>query len=151
MVAEPKPRPRIQELGNCPRCGEQLRMGMEPYCRQCGYADYDYTVPVVRKERSVLSSGTALVLRYSGKSPALADMLCKVERVRKPSPSASPEFGQYLSGRTVWEPECPFCGQTMWQTSLSGKRRNNSEERYCCSDDHRVSLVNDEQGDLTWE
>ena len=151
MVAEPKPRPRIQELGNCPRWGEQLRMGMEPECF-CGYADYDYTAPVVQKEeRSILSSGTALILRYSGEFPALADKLCKTQRVRKPGPSASPEFGQYLSGRTIWEPECPFCGQTMWQTSLSGKRRDLAEERYMCSDGHRVSLVSDEQGNLTWE
>ncbi len=85
-----------------------------------------------------MSAGTRSVLRYVGEFPTLSETLTQVKLVR-------------LRNRVVYGVTCPFCGQAMTQSSLSGKRREAREERYKCSDGHRVSLTPGRNGALGWK
>ena len=121
----------------CPRCDARLRFNYdEPICLQCGYVKYDYAAPdQMQRQTNLMSAGTRSVLRYVGDFPTLAETLTQVKLVR-------------LRNRVVYGVTCPFCGQEMTQSSLSGKRREAREERYKCSDGHRVSLTPGKNGSL---
>ncbi len=124
--------------GACPRCEAQLRINyFEPQCLQCGYVDYTYRSPNGAK-KSVVNSGTRYVLRYVGDFPALGKVLAHIQLQR-------------LRNRVVYGVSCPFCSQSMMQTSLSGKRREVREERYKCMEGHRVSLTPNRDGGLGWK
>lgn len=124
----------------CPRCNTLLRINYEePECLQCGFVDYAYTPEVTRKKtKSIVSTGTHYVLRYVGDFPTLSHTLTHVKLRRQ-------------RNRVVYGVTCPFCGQEMEQSSLSGKRREVREERYKCLDGHRVSLTPGRNGSLGWK
>ena len=124
----------------CPRCDSRLRFNYdEPICLQCGYVNYEYAAPdQIRRQTNLMSAGTRSVLRYVGEFSTLSETLTHVKLVR-------------LRNRVVYGVRCPFCGQAMAQSSLSGKRREAREERYKCSDGHRVSLTPGRNGALGWK
>lgn len=125
---------------SCPRCEARLRISYEePECLQCGYVDYQYSPPQsMRRERSVISTGTHYILRYVGEFPTLANTLTHIKLQR-------------LRNRAIYGVDCPFCGRDMVQSSLSGKRREVREERYKCTEGHRVSLTPNKNGSLGWK
>ena len=86
----------------------------------------------------MISSGTRYVLRYVGDFPSLSETLTHVQLRR-------------LRNRVVYSVTCPFCQGEMEQSSLSGKRREMREERYRCTDGHRVSLTPTPNGALGWK
>ena len=124
----------------CPRCDARLTFNYdEPICLQCGYVKYDYAAPdQIRRKTNLMSAGTRSVLRYVGDFATLAETLTQVKLVR-------------LRNRVVYGVTCPFCNQAMTQSSLSGKRREAREERYKCSEGHRVSLTPGKNGSLGWK
>lgn len=123
---------------SCPRCSTKLRIGyFEPECLRCGYVDYKYR-PRNPARKSLISSGTRYVLRYVGDFSGLADTLTHIRLKR-------------VRNRVVYSVDCPFCGSSMDQTSLSGKRREVREERYKCAAGHRVSLTPGGNGGLGWK
>lgn len=124
----------------CPRCNSQLQTSYdEPECLQCGYVDYTYTNPLsYTKKKSIISAGTEYILRYVGDSETLMNTLTYVKVVR-------------VRNRLVYGVSCPFCGRPMVQSSLSGKRREVREERYKCTEGHRVSLTPGKNGSLGWK
>ena len=122
----------------CPRCEARLRINyFEPECLQCGYVDYTHR-PRNGVKKNVVNSGTRYALRYVGDFPALSRTLAYIQLHR-------------LRNRVVYGVSCPFCGRSMVQTSLSGKRREVREERYKCMDGHRVSLTPKRDGGLGWK
>jgi hypothetical protein len=129
-------RPKVE----CPRCSSTLRINYEePECLQCGFVDYAFTPSLIApRKKSVLSTGTHYILRYVGDFPSLSNKLTHV-RLRR------------LRNRVIYGVACPFCGQDMEQSSLSGKRREVREERYKCDDGHRVSLMPGKNGSLGWK
>ena len=129
----------------CPRCDAQLRINYyEPQCLQCGYVDYGYVdygyVPEkpTNGKKSLVGAGTQYILRYIGDFPYLAETLAYVKLER-------------LRNRVVFGVECPFCSRQMVQSSLSGRRRELREERYKCTEGHRVSLTPTQNGSLGWK
>ena len=72
--------------------------------------------------------GKRYVLTYSGRFPALSEMLAHVE------------VTEHLD-RAVYRVSCPFCLKPMAQASLSGKREEDREQRYECRVGHRLSLM----------
>ena len=143
ILITPAASPTIEEarpLLTCPRCDSRLRFNYdEPICLQCGYVNYEYSAPdQIRRKTNLMSAGTRSVLRYVGESSPLSETLTHVKLVR-------------LRNRVVYGVRCPFCSQSMTQSSLSGKRREAREERYKCSDGHRVSLTPGRNGALGWK
>ena len=124
---------------NCIRCGVRLIMGYdEPECLSCGYADYSHTtVNNHQNGASIISTATRHVLRYVGEFPKLTETLAHARVVR-------------VRNRVVYAVKCPFCEKDMEQSSLSGKRPEAREQRYKCTDGHRVSLVPSRGGMLGW-
>ena len=124
----------------CPRCEARLRIiYYEPECLQCGFADYQYTpAPSPNGKKSLMTTGTESIVRYAGQSPSLAETLTHVKLTR-------------LRNRAVYNVKCPFCDRPMAQSSLSGKRREVREERYKCTEGHRVSLIPGKDGSLAWK
>jgi Zn ribbon nucleic-acid-binding protein len=125
---------------NCPRCSSLLKINYyEPECMQCGYVDYSYNPAVTSdSKKSLLGAGTRYVLRYVGDFPSLKETVAHVKLQR-------------LRNRIVYGVCCPFCKLPMMQSSLSGKRREAREERYKCSEGHRVSLTPNTDGNLGWK
>jgi hypothetical protein len=111
----------------------------EPECLTCGYADYSYTLdlPATRK-KNVINSATRFVLRYVGNFPILSQTVAYVKLVR-------------VRNRAVYAVACPFCSKEMERSSLSGKRPDVREERYRCTDGHRVSLIPRKSGAMGWK
>ena len=124
----------------CPRCSHGLSNGRdEPFCVRCGYVDYNAASKAQLRERTtLLGQGTRYVLRYVGNYPYLTDTLCQVRVLQ-------------ARNHTQYGVNCPFCQQGMTRTSLSGKRREIREERYKCSQGHRVSLAPGPDGELGWK
>ena len=127
-------------LKNCVRCNSRMLMGYdEPQCLNCGYADYSYSqTPKPDSEKSIVSTATRFVVRYSGDSPAFDETLAHVRVIR-------------IRNRVAFAVKCPFCEKGMDQSSLSGKRPDVREQRYKCSDGHRVSLIPGKNGMLRWK
>ena len=124
----------------CPRCDARLRINyFEPQCLQCGYVDYAY-VPErpAHRRKNMVGAGTQYILRYIGDFPYLAETLAYVKLER-------------LRNRVVFGVKCPFCDRAMEQSSLSGRRRELREERYKCTEGHRVSLTPTQSGALGWK
>ncbi len=128
------------EILLCPRCEARLHINYdEPQCLQCGYVDYSYVPPNAhRRKRSLMSTGTRHVLRYSGGFTKLTNTLTHVQLKR-------------YRNRAIYLVTCPFCHQMMEQSSLSGKRREVREERYKCEQGHRISLIPTKGGALSWK
>ena len=133
-------RPSIKAPQYCVRCSSRMLMGYyEPQCLNCGYADYSYNSPAIPdSEKSIVSTATRFVVRYSGDSSAFGDTTAHVRVVR-------------VRNRVVHVVRCPFCDKGMDQSSLSGKRPDVREQRYKCSDGHRVSLLPGRNGMLCWK
>ena len=140
LVRDPIPRAVSGDGTHCPRCETHLSVGYdESVCMVCGYVNHDYVPPsVLNRKQSMISSGTRFVLRYVGDSPTLAEILTHVKLKR-------------LRNRIVYGVTCPFCRGDMEQSSLSGKRREVREERYRCTQGHRVSLTPTKSGALGWK
>ena len=140
LVRDPAPHPVGGDRTHCPRCETRLSIGYdESVCMVCGYVNHDYVPPsVVGRKQSMVSSGTRFVLRYVGDFASLAEILTHVKLKR-------------LRNRIVYGVSCPFCGGDMEQSSLSGKRREVREERYRCTEGHRVSLTPTKSGALGWK
>ena len=111
----------------------------EPECLTCGHADYIHTRDILPRWRrtSIVSTATRYVIRYVGDSTGLTDVLTHVRLVRR----------RY---RAVYAVSCPFCQKSMEESSLSGKRPEAREQRFKCTDGHRVSLVPRKNGMLGW-
>ncbi len=123
----------------CPRCDTRMVSGYdEPQCLSCGFADYDYTVEMKpRSGRSIVSTATKFILRYVGDFPTLTETLAHVRLVR-------------VRNRVVYAVSCPFCSCAMDQSSLSGKRPEVREQRFKCTEGHRVSLIPSRNGMMGW-
>ena len=134
-VGEPKPKSSV-----CPRCSSRLYTGDdELQCIMCGFADYSVTkVGLDRPSTNVVSSATRHVFRYVGDFPTLSETLTHAQLVR-------------VRNRAMYAVKCPFCQQEMERSSLSGKRPDIREERYRCTDGHRVSLIPTRSGKLGWK
>ena len=136
------PRPLRAAAGRslCPRCHDPLVKGFEePECLRCGYVDYTYTEPArAGRPTNLVSAGARYVVRYVGESKRLIHTLAHVQAVR-------------LRNKAVYEVTCPFCSTTMEQSSLSGKRRDVREERFKCSQGHRVSITQGANFSLGWK
>lgn len=147
VAARPAQAPAVEEVRKvlspprpmtCPRCDSSLRITYhEPECILCGYVDYEYK-PKINGSKALLSSATRYILRYVGEFPELSETLAHVQVQRE-------------RNRVVFRVNCPFCHSSMTQTSLSGKRREAREERYKCSEGHRVSLTPWKGGSLGWK
>ena len=131
----PAPKP----LTHCYRCGTRLVMGYdEPECLSCGWVDYTYNdTRVSTNGASIISAATRYVLRYDGDFPNLGDTLVYARAVR-------------IRNRVAYAVNCPFCKEVMEQSSLSGKRPDAREQRYKCSEGHRISVVPTRRGMLGW-
>ena len=131
----PAPKP----LTHCYRCGTRLVMGYdEPECLSCGWVDYSHTnTSAASNGASIISAATRYVLRYCGDFTNLAETLLYARVVR-------------IRNRVAYAVNCPFCDRLMEQSSLSGKRPDAREQRYKCSDGHRISLVPARRGMLGW-
>ena len=140
LVRDPVPSAVDRDRTHCPRCDTHLSIGYdESVCMVCGYVNHDYVPPsVLSRKQSMISSGTRFVLRYVGDFPSLAEILTHVKLKR-------------LRNRIVYGVRCPFCNGDMEQSSLSGKRREVREERYRCTEGHRVSLTPTPSGALGWK
>ncbi|MCY4653056.1 MAG: hypothetical protein OXC95_07815 [Dehalococcoidia bacterium] len=110
----------------------------EPECLQCGFVDYKYVSPTPISAKNLMSSATRFVFRYIGESPNLKETLVDVQLRR-------------IRNRVVYAVTCPFCQSQMDQSSLSGKRREIREERYKCTQGHRVSLIPRKSGSMGWK
>ena len=106
---------------------------------QCGYVDYQYSPPeAAMAKKSIISTATGYVLRYVGPFPNLSDRVTNVRLLR-------------FRNRVRYDVNCSFCNTAMTESPLSGERRELREERYKCSDGHRVSLIPDRSGSLGWK
>ena len=139
LVRDPVPRTETGNRMYCPRCETTLSVSYEEsLCMVCGYADYDYVSPNAKNgHQSMISSGTRYVLRYVGDFPFWRD----------------PDSRQAQASS---EPGCIRCHLPLLQWGhgaviLSGKRREMREERYRCTDGHRVSLTPTPSGALGWK
>ena len=124
----------------CPRCsGFIFASYEEPGCLLCGYVDY-FSPPLqsITRSTSILNKGTEFILRYKGDSEWLSETLTTVKVVR-------------VKNRVTYDLDCPFCGSGMEQASMSGHRKEMKEERFKCSDGHRVSLIPSEEGVVGWK
>lgn len=123
----------------CPRCEASLIMTYnEPECIQCGFVDYKYVPPTPISAKNAMSSATRHIFRYMGDSPNLKETLVDAQLRR-------------IRNRVVYDVTCPFCRSQMDQSSLSGKRREIREERYKCTQGHRVSLIPRKSGHMGWK
>lgn len=125
----------------CPKCNSRLTVNYdESECLNCGYVDHDYVSPIVENKNSysVIGSGTRFIIRYMGDFESLEETVThvKVYRVRN---------------RVMYGVRCPFCGEAMAQSSLSGRKREIREERYKCESGHRISLAPNGKGDIGWK
>lgn len=123
----------------CPRCDASMIITYdEPKCVICGHVDYGYTPPTQIASKSPMGKATESRFRYIGDSKNLSETLvyARLKRVRN---------------RVIYDVTCPFCEASMEQSSLSGKRREQREERYRCPVEHRVSLVPKRNGDMGWK
>ncbi len=138
MPAEAAPAPSTAK-SDCLRCGARMTMGYdEPECLSCGWADYSRTDTKANPNgASIISTATRYVLRYCGDFPNLAQTLAHARVVR-------------IRNRVAYAVNCPFCNTVMEQSSLSGKRPEAREQRYKCTEGHRVSLVPAKRGMLGW-
>ena len=130
----------VAEPTNCVRCRARLvNIFDEPQCPVCGWADYS-KIPERTRGTSLLSTATRFVIRYAGDSGTLSETVANVRVVR-------------IRNRVAYEVSCPFleCQKTMEQTSLSGKRPEVREQRFRCTDGHRVSLLPGKGGMLGWK
>jgi len=130
----------VADPTNCVRCSARLvNIFDEPQCPVCGWADYS-KIPERTRGTSLLSTATRFVIRYAGDSGALSETVADVRVVR-------------IRNRVAYEVNCPFleCQKTMEQTSLSGKRPEVREQRFRCTDGHRVSLLPGKGGMLGWK
>jgi transposase-like protein len=146
MVAFKELQPQSFDISSavCPRCGDKLRVDypdQEPQCLMCGYVRYEYT-PRLRRGGSVLETSTQFRLRYAGYYDELRETIVRVSMSRLNNSNGSI--------RLVSHPECPFCGQLMQLVSLSGKRKERTEDRYRCPEDHRISLLMGPGSEMGW-
>lgn len=123
----------------CARCGARIVMGYdEPECITCGWVDYSYTkIKTTPNGPNLISTATKYVLRYCGDFPKLAETLTYAKVVR-------------IRNRVGYDVNCPFCNEIMEQSSLSGKRPDAREQRFRCTEGHRVSLVPTKRGMIGW-
>lgn len=126
----------------CPKCCGQLRSNysdQEPECWVCGYVDYSF-VPKTKVSKSLISTGTRFLVRYVGHFPAMRGRLVHIRAVRG---SGVAKIGH--------DATCPFCGKIMEAAALSIKRKHMSEDRFICSQGHRISLLQTQDGDIGWK
>jgi Zn ribbon nucleic-acid-binding protein len=135
----PEKTPKVNKV-YCPKCTARLTVNYdESECLNCGYVDHQY-IGLVKKSKnthSVIGTGTRFIIRYIGDFETLHDTVThvKVYRVRN---------------RVTYGVRCPFCGDSMNQSSLSGRKKEIREERYKCVSGHRISLAPNGKGDIGW-
>ena len=131
-------KPAIRSLV-CPRCDSRLHRNYDEItCLQCGHVDYNFMIHNAHHQKNMMSTATRFVLRYIGDFPQLTDRLTHVQLRR-------------YRNRAIYAVTCPFCNAEMEQSSLSGKRREVREERYKCTDGHRISLMPGKNSELGWK
>ncbi|MDA1188403.1 MAG: hypothetical protein O2854_01800 [Chloroflexi bacterium] len=137
----PDPEPEVRQT-NCPRGhGKLYSQYDEMVCVHCGFRDYFTIKPGDRKNgHNLVSAGTLYVIRYCGDASTLKNTLLKIKAIK-------------IRNRVGFLVKCPFCTEKriMEQASLSGKRREAREERYRCTDGHRVSLLPARSGTWGWK
>ena len=77
-------------------------------------------------------------LPYIGDSPHLEDTFARVRLKR-------------VGGKMSKDVACPFCENPTEPVSLSGKRREMSEERRRCPMGHGISLISKTGGGMGWK
>ena len=93
----------------------------------CGYARY--TADERRESAaSAVTAASIRIARYDGEFPQMSGRVIRYRIGRR--------------GNRVGEiADCPFCGAETQEASLSGKRRDVTETRFQCPQEHRFSLV----------
>ena len=76
----------------------------------------------------ILTMVKRYVLTYSGRFPAMSEMLAHVEVTEH-------------RDRAVYKVSCPFCMKPMAQAWKSDERKEDHEKRYECRVGHRLSLM----------
>jgi len=127
--------------GKCPRCSSKMLQAYDEECRcvLCGFVDYSKTetTSTTSPTRNIISSGTKYILRYFGDSKSLMNTLAYVKAVR-------------LRNRVIYHVICPFCENSMEQSSISIRRKAYKEDRYKCPQGHQVSVVPTADGNMAW-
>ena len=116
----------VTTTDRCPRDGSRMynRDDQEPKCLVCGHVDY--AAPPARKSRPAHLRGDVRVLRYRGPARGLRDMTM---RVRAYSPNSA----------VLYRAACPFCGETLEQTS-SWLEDDSHHTRYRCGQRHHIEI-----------
>ena len=113
----------------CNKCGcafvQRLADG-DMVCPICGRRWYADAPP--RKPQALVRR-----IRYGGDAPLMRDVVVTISHNRRLTG---------MGGALVQDsPACPFCGEGMNPTSLSGIRRDKNERRFACAWGHRISLT----------
>ena len=121
----------------CPRCESDMVVVYDELdCMICGYVDYSWT-PAVQARRVVRGDSARFRLPYVGEFQSMQGNFISVRLDR-------------TTTKQPWEVNCPFCGERMEQTSLTCSGKGAREERYICTQSHRVSLMRDRDGGTGW-
>ncbi len=125
----------------CPRCSSKMLKTYDEECKcvLCGFVDYSTanTLPSTDSSKNLISSGTKYILRYFGDSKSLINTLAYIKAVR-------------LRNRVVFHVICPFCENSMEQSSISIRRKTYKEDRYKCPQGHQVSVIPTPEGNMAW-
>ena len=144
---------------NCPRCNGLITHSYaseSPHCMNCGWTDYEYTVPKANKNTNAWL-GTSVRLRYVGVTETDLHPMRKGSRngqirdyiVTLLAESIPRQDGLGYVHKV--RPLCPFCldASPMDRISMRGHRRNRTEERYRCQLLHVIGLISDVDTDGT--
>tara|TARA_B100001146_G_C15940886_1_gene331233 strand:+ start:164 stop:628 length:465 start_codon:yes stop_codon:yes gene_type:complete len=125
----------------CPRCSSKMLKTYDDECKcvLCGFVDYSSTntLPSTDSSKNLISSGTKYILRYFGDSKSLINTLAYIKAVR-------------LRNRVIFHVICPFCENSMEQSSISIRRKAYKEDRYKCPQGHQVSVIPTPEGNMAW-
>lgn len=131
----------VEQPSVCLRCATRLEFTYdEPQCPSCGFVDYACTRDIgpSSKRRSILSLGISYVLRYISEFGNLSDLLVQMRVIGR-------------SRGHAYVVSCPFCDRSIVDSSPTCLRTGRREQRFTCSDRHRISLVHDGAGVMGWE
>ncbi len=126
---------------DCPRCSSKMMRTYdeETKCVLCGFVDYSNTenLSPPTSSKNIISSGTKYILRYGGDSKSLLNTLAYIKAVR-------------IRNRVIYHVICPFCENSMEQSSISIRRKAYKEDRYKCPQGHQVSVIPTPEGNMAW-
>jgi len=122
----------------CPRCESgMVAVNDELDCMICGYVDYSWKPVSTQPRRVKRGDNVRFRLPYIGDFQSMKGNFISVRLDR-------------TTTKQRLDVNCPFCSDGMEQTSLTCSGKGVREERYICSQKHRVNLMRDCDGGLGW-